>query len=129
MHCSELKRTLIELNQNTEQISLLDAQITMSKDNIESQKKALVQMDAAVNNLVTNEKTTERAISVRNSQRKERANIANTIIQSLHGYNGQFGGSSGFYIAKADVVWQYNTYDDTVKLNHIIMDCTLDIPT
>ena len=56
-------------------------------------------------------------------------NISNTILQSLHGYNGQFGGSSGFYIAKADVVWLYNTYDDTVKLNHIIMDCTLDIPT
>ena len=56
-------------------------------------------------------------------------NIANTILQSLHGYNGQFGGSSGFYIAKADVVWLYNTYDNTIGLHHIIMDCTLDIPT
>jgi conjugal transfer/entry exclusion protein len=55
--------------------------------------------------------------------------IANTIIQSLHGYNGQFGGSGGFYIAKADVVWLYNTYDNTVGLHQITMDCTLDIPT
>ena len=54
-------------------------------------------------------------------------NIANTIIQALHGYNGQFGGSGGFYIAKADVVWLYNTYDNTVGLHQITMDCTLDI--
>jgi len=55
--------------------------------------------------------------------------IANTIIQALHGYNGQFGGMAGFYIAKADVVWLYNTYDNTVGLHQITMDCTLDIPT
>jgi hypothetical protein len=55
--------------------------------------------------------------------------IGNSIIQSLHGYNGQFGGSSGFYIAKADVVMLYNTYDNTVGLQQIVMDCTLDIPT
>jgi hypothetical protein len=55
--------------------------------------------------------------------------IGNSIIQSLHGYNGQFGGSSGFYISKADVVMLYNTYDNTVGLQQIVMDCTLDIPT
>ena len=54
--------------------------------------------------------------------------ISNTILQSLHGYSGQFGGSTGFYISKADVMWLYNTYDNTVGLHHIIMDCTLDIP-
>jgi hypothetical protein len=56
-------------------------------------------------------------------------NIANSILQSLHGYNGQFGGINGFYISKADIVWLYNTYDNTVGLHQIIMDCTLDIPT
>lgn len=56
-------------------------------------------------------------------------NIANTIIQSLHGYSGQFGGTSGFNISKADVHWLYNAYDDSIKLNSIYLDCTLDIPT
>lgn len=55
--------------------------------------------------------------------------IGNSIIQSLHGYNGQFGGTNGFYISKADVVMLYNTYDNTVGLQQIVMDCTLDIPT
>ena len=55
--------------------------------------------------------------------------VSNTILQSLHGYSGQFGGSTGFWIAKADVMWLYNTFDDTIGLQQIILDCTLDIPT
>lgn len=55
-------------------------------------------------------------------------NLANTIIQQLHGYSGQFGGTVGFGIAKADVHWLYNTFDDTIGLYNIFMDCTLDIP-
>lgn len=55
-------------------------------------------------------------------------NLSNTVLQSLHGYSGQFGGSEGFFVAKADVVWLYNTYDDSIKLQQIILDCTLDIP-
>jgi hypothetical protein len=55
-------------------------------------------------------------------------NLSNTVLQSLHGYSGQFGGVSGFFIAKADVTWLYNTYDDSIKLQQIILDCTLDIP-
>lgn len=57
-------------------------------------------------------------------------NLSNVILQSLHGYSGMFGNpaSSGFFVAKADVVWLYNTYDDTLGLNQIILDCTLDIP-
>lgn len=54
--------------------------------------------------------------------------IGNTILQSLHGYSGQFGGSSGFYISKADVNWLYNTFDDTTGFNQIILDCQIDIP-
>lgn len=55
-------------------------------------------------------------------------NLSNTVLQSLHGYSGQFGGDEGFFIAKADVMWLYNTYDDSIKLQQIILDCTLDIP-
>ena len=55
-------------------------------------------------------------------------NISNTILQSLHGYSGQFGGINGFFIAKADVYWLYNTYDNELGLNQIILDCTLYIP-
>jgi hypothetical protein len=56
-------------------------------------------------------------------------NISNTILQSLHGYSGQFGGASGFFVAKCDVNWLYNTYDNELGLNQIVLDCTLDIPT
>ena len=53
-------------------------------------------------------------------------NIGNSILQSLHGYSGQFGGL--IYVAKVDVQWLYNTYDDKVGLHQIILDTTLDIP-
>lgn len=58
-------------------------------------------------------------------------NISNTILQSLHGYSGMFGDplDNGFFIAKADVVWLYNTYDNEVGMQQIIMDCTLYVPT
>lgn len=56
--------------------------------------------------------------------------ISNQILQSLHGYSGLFGGSTdGFWIAKADVQWLYNSYDNENKLAQIFLDCTLDIPT
>jgi hypothetical protein len=55
-------------------------------------------------------------------------NNANTIIQALHGYSGQFGGSSGIYVSKVDIHMLYNTYDDQVKLHQIILDCRMDIP-
>lgn len=55
--------------------------------------------------------------------------IENEIAQALHGYQGQFGGTDGFWIAKADVMWLYNTFDDTIGMHQIILDCTLDIPT
>ncbi len=67
-------------------------------------------------------------ISVFAQQMNDAFNISNSILQSLHGYSGLFGGVSGFQISKADVDWLYNTYDNTIGLHHIIMDCTLDIP-
>jgi hypothetical protein len=55
-------------------------------------------------------------------------NMSDDILQSLHGYSGQFGGPSGFFIAKADVFWLYNSYDDELKLHQIFLDCTIDVP-
>lgn len=56
--------------------------------------------------------------------------ISNTILQSLHGYSGLFGGETyGFWVAKADVFWLYNSYNNEDKLAEVFLDCTLDIPT
>jgi hypothetical protein len=60
----------------------------------------------------------------------EAFNLANSILQSLHGYSGILGdpANGGFFIAKADVDWLYNTYDNDLGLHQIILDTTLDIP-
>lgn len=56
--------------------------------------------------------------------------ISNQILQSLHGYTGLFGGATyGFWIAKADVFWLYNSYDDQNKMCQVFLDCTIDVPT
>jgi hypothetical protein len=68
-------------------------------------------------------------ISIFTQQIEDGFTISNLILQSLHGYSGQFGGVDGFYIAKADVNWLYNTYDNTDKLAQIFLDCTIDVPT
>jgi hypothetical protein len=56
--------------------------------------------------------------------------ISNQILQALHGYSGMFGNPStnGFFLAKADVTWLYNTYDNDENLAQVVMDCTLYIP-
>jgi hypothetical protein len=68
-------------------------------------------------------------ISVFSTNMQTGFDLSNTIIQSLHGYSGQFGGSAGFGIAKADVLWLYNSYDNSIALHSIFMDCQLDVPT
>lgn len=55
-------------------------------------------------------------------------NLSNDILQSLHGYSGQFGGPDGFFIAKADVHWLYNSYDNELGLNQIFLDCMIYVP-
>ena len=52
--------------------------------------------------------------------------LSNTLLQELHGYNGTFG---TLYVAKCDINWLYNTYDNELGLNQIILDCQIDIPT
>jgi len=54
--------------------------------------------------------------------------LANTLIQSLHGYAGSFGTTHAFNISKADVQMLYHGYDDTIDLFNVFLDCTLDIP-
>jgi len=55
--------------------------------------------------------------------------ISNQILQSLHGYSGQFGSpSDGFFIAKADVYWLYNSYDNEQNMAQIFLDCVIDVP-
>jgi hypothetical protein len=70
-------------------------------------------------------------INIYAQDNEEAYNISNQILQSLHGYSGMFGNAlaGGFYISKADVVWLYNTYDNEIGLNQIVLDCTIDIPT
>jgi hypothetical protein len=56
--------------------------------------------------------------------------ISNQVLQSLHGYSGQFGSpTEGFWISKADVFWLYNSYDNETKMAQIFLDCIIDVPT
>ena len=66
----------------TDQISLLDAQIAVEQQTVEADRNALKQMDAAVNNLTASERTTERAVRVRTSQRRERTSLNAEIAAS-----------------------------------------------
>jgi len=70
-------------------------------------------------------------ISIFTKDMDDAFNLSNDILVDLHGYSGMFGDptESGFFIAKADVVWLYNTYDDDIGMNQIILDCTIYVPT
>lgn len=70
-------------------------------------------------------------ISIFSKDMQTAFNLSNTILQSLHGYSGMFGDplTNGFWLAKADVSWLYNTYDNEIKLHQIILDCQLDVLT
>ena len=67
-------------------------------------------------------------VSIFSQDMNDAFNLSNTILQSLHGYSGTFG-TSGLWVAKVDIDWLYNTYDNELGLNQVILDCTLDIPT
>jgi hypothetical protein len=67
-------------------------------------------------------------ISIFAQDKTEAFNLSNDILQSLHGYSGQFGGTSGFFIAKADVHWLYNSYDNELGMNQIFLDCMIYVP-
>lgn len=64
------------------QVAILDERIKTEKDNIESARKALAQLDAQVNETIartTDDKGTERSIQVRRSQQKERSSLLSEI--------------------------------------------------
>ena len=64
------------------QVQLLDEKIATARGNIESAKSTLKQMDAQVNEMLTrssNNKGTERAVTLRKQQEKERASL-NKIV-------------------------------------------------
>ena len=67
-------------------------------------------------------------ISIFAQDKMDAFNLSNDILQSLHGYSGQFGGTSGFFVAKADVHWLYNSYDNELGLNQIFLDCMIYVP-
>ena len=67
-------------------------------------------------------------VSIFTQQIEDGFTISNQILQSLHGYSGLFGGAThGFYVSKVDVMWLYNSYDNTDKLAQVFLDCTLYI--
>jgi len=68
-------------------------------------------------------------ISIFTQKMEDGFTISNQVLQSLHGYSGQFGSpTDGFFIAKADVVWLYNSYDNEQNLAQVFLDCTIDVP-
>lgn len=69
-------------------------------------------------------------VSVFGQDMADTFNLSNDILQSLHGYSGMFGDpdNDGFFIAKADVMWLYNSYDNELGLHQVFMDCTLYVP-
>jgi hypothetical protein len=56
--------------------------------------------------------------------------LSNTLLNALHGYSGIFGdpATTGFFVAKIDVNWLYNGYDNDLGMNQIFLDCTMDVP-
>jgi hypothetical protein len=56
--------------------------------------------------------------------------ISQQILESLHGYSGVLGDpdDDGFFVAKADVLWLYNSYNNEENMGQIFLDCTIDIP-
>ena len=68
-------------------------------------------------------------ISIFTQQIEDGFTISNQILQSLHGYSGQLGSpSDGFFVAKSDVLWLYNSYNNEEKMAQIYLDCTIYIP-
>lgn len=55
--------------------------------------------------------------------------MSDTLINTWHGYSGLFGGTGGFQVSKVDVALLLNTYDNTIGLQQVVFDCTLDVPT
>ena len=69
----------------TSKIAIYDEKIKIQKDNIESARKALQQMDAAVDQTMSrsnDEKGADKATAIRRSQARERTNLQNEISRA-----------------------------------------------
>jgi hypothetical protein len=63
-------------------VQIIDEKIKTQRDNIDAAKRALVQMDAQVDQMLSrtdSEKGAERAVTIRRNQAKERGNLQNEI--------------------------------------------------
>ncbi len=69
-------------------------------------------------------------ISVFCQKTEDAFSVSNQVLQSLHGYSGMFGNpaAGGFFVAKVDVSWLYNTYDNDENLAQVVMDAMMYIP-
>ncbi len=65
-------------------------------------------------------------ISVFAQNATDALDMSNTLLQALHGYSGLY---DTLYVAKTDVVWLYNSYDDKLGMYQVFLDATIDIPT
>lgn len=70
------------LNNNNEQIELINNQIEQEQTVLDDARKALQQLDASINILSNSTRTAERAIVLRNNQRKERSTLNDVIKNS-----------------------------------------------
>lgn len=68
-------------------------------------------------------------ISIFSQKIEDGFTISDQILNNLHGYSGQFGNEeSGFFIAKADVMWLYNSYNNEENMAQIFLDCAIFVP-
>jgi hypothetical protein len=69
-------------------------------------------------------------ISVFTQKIEDGFTVSNQIMQAMHGYSGMFGNpaSSGFFVAKLDLSWLYNTYNNEENLAQVVIDATMYIP-
>ena len=69
-------------------------------------------------------------ISVFTQKIEDGFTVSNQIMQALHGYSGTFGNpsSNGFFVAKLDLSWLYNTYNNEENLAQVVIDATMYIP-
>jgi len=75
----------VTVGDSAAQVAIFDEKIRTEKDNIETARKALQQMDSQVDQMLgrtTDDRGAERAVQIRRNQAKERKNLQNEIAQA-----------------------------------------------
>ena len=75
----------VTVGDSAAQVAVFDEKIRTEKDNIETARKALQQMDSQVDQMLgrtTDDRGAERAVQIRRNQAKERKNLQNEIAQA-----------------------------------------------